>query len=310
VLYYQTDAFTRFVSTHRDGLAGLFDFVIARTDHVEALGDKVRFQGLAEDASLPVPASCTLATAEGAPKHVPLTFPALIKPPTRDDARWDKIERNRKVVEVTDVSHLHDIWPRLQGYGGEMVLQELVPGPETEILSYHCYARAGTVVADFTGAKLRTRPAQYGHSTALTITYDAEVVQLGRDIVGRLGLDGVAKLDFKRAPDRRLLLLEINPRFNLWHHPAAIAGVNLPALVWSDLTGGARPSISPPRPGVHWMSPWDLQAAREDGVPLRAWLTWARHCQARSMMSLDDPLPFLRLCTQRATRWVRARRWA
>src|SRR5215470_19812901 len=40
-------------------------------------------------------------------------------------------------------------------------------------------------------------------------------------------LTGVAKPDFKRAPDGRLLLLEINPRFNLWHHLGAVAGVNL-----------------------------------------------------------------------------------
>ena len=40
----------------------------------------------------------------------------------------------------------------------------------------------------------------------------------------------------------RLHLLEVNPRFNLWHHPAAVAGVNLPALVHADLTGAPRPS--------------------------------------------------------------------
>lgn len=308
VLFYQTDAFTSFVSTYRDRLARHFTFVIASVEHIQALTDKVRFRELAEDALLPVPTTHTLATADDAPLHVPLTFPALIKPPTRDDARWGKVERISKVVEVTDMHHLRALWPRLSGYGGEVVLQELVPGPETAIVSYHCYARAGTVVADFTGAKLRTRPAKYGHSTALSIHYDPEVLELGRDVIRRIGLDGVAKLDFKRTPERRLALLEINPRFNLWHHPAALAGVNLPALVWSDLTGARRPPISAPSSGVCWMSPWDLQAARDEGVPLRAWLTWAHRCQARSMMSARDPLPFLRLCVQRAGRWIRGRR--
>ena len=56
--------------------------------------------------------------------------------------------------------------------------------------------------------------------------------ELGRTLVQRLGLRGVAKFDFKRAADGRLFLLEVNPRFNLWHHPGALAGVNLPALVF------------------------------------------------------------------------------
>jgi len=54
-------------------------------------------------------------------------------------------------------------------------------------------------------------------------------------------LTGVAKLDFKRDLQGNLRLLEINPRFNLWHHRGAIVGVNIPALGYADLTGLLRP---------------------------------------------------------------------
>ena len=47
----------------------------------------------------------------------------------------------------------------------------------------------------------------------------------------RLGLKGLVKLDFKRADDETLHLLEVNPRFSLWHHLGAVAGVNL----WVEL---------------------------------------------------------------------------
>jgi hypothetical protein len=50
-------------------------------------------------------------------------------------------------------------------------------------------------------------------------------------VLARLGVPGVAKLDFKRDDPGRLHLLEINARFNLWHDPGAVAGVNLPATV-------------------------------------------------------------------------------
>jgi predicted ATP-grasp superfamily ATP-dependent carboligase len=114
--------------------------------------------------------------------------------------------------------------------------------------------------------------------------------------MARLGLRGVAKLDFKRAPDGSLLLLEVNPRFNLWHLPGAVAGVNLPALVYADLVGVARPPVrSRPREGVRWTVPWhDLRAARSWRTGMARWAAWQLGCETRHVMSLDDPMPFMR----------------
>jgi predicted ATP-grasp superfamily ATP-dependent carboligase len=124
----------------------------------------------------------------------------------------------------------------------------------------------------------------------------------GRDIVERLGLTGVAKLDFKRDMQGNLRLLEINPRFTLWHHPGALAGVNIPALVYADLTGSPRPAPTRLKVGLRWCRPWkDFPAAREAGEPLFAWARWTIGCHAKSTLSFDDPLPFLRATLYRLT---------
>jgi D-aspartate ligase len=132
---------------------------------------------------------------------------------------------------------------------------------------------------------------EFGRTTAATVTDTDDVRRLGREVVSRLGLRGVAKVDFKRAPDGRLWLLEVNPRYTLWLHPAARAGVNIPAMVWADLSGQSRPPATPLRTGVSWCSSWDLQAARQWGLPLKEWL--------------DDPIPMLRLGLVRAGRGLR-----
>ena len=307
VLFYESDRYARFVSEHREALAERFGFVIASREHIEDLIDKVRFSRVAEQLRLPVPATKVLAPHGSAPPDCDLPdYPLLIKPATRGDGTWEAIEPKRKAVRVEKRAELEAIWPRLNGLAAEVLVQQLIPGPETLVESYHCYVDAQSEVAgEFTGRKLRTRPVDYGHSTALTITHETDVIEVGRDVVHRLGLRGVAKLDFKRTPDGGLRLLEVNPRFSLWHHPAAIAGVNLPALVWADLTKSPRPGVVRPAPGVFWMSPWDLQSARDYGVPLRRWLPWAWRCQAKSMMAWDDPLPFLRLSVQRVGRVLR-----
>jgi transcriptional regulator with XRE-family HTH domain len=125
---------------------------------------------------------------------------------------------------------------------------------------------------------------------------DAEVRRLGRSVLESIGFSGVVKMDFKRdARTERLYLLEINPRFNLWHHLGAVAGVNLPALVHADLTGTRRPAGRHATRRVTWCTPLtDLRAAHADGMSPLRWVRWARHCDVLSSLSRDDPLPFVR----------------
>src|SRR5262249_4467038 len=92
-----------------------------------------------------------------------------------------------------------------------------------------------------------------------------------------------------------LHLLEINPRFNLWHHLGAIAGVNLPALAYAELAGLAPPRVQTARVGARWCSPWkDLPAARTAGMSVAAWLPWVLGCDAKAAVSWDGPMPLLR----------------
>jgi predicted ATP-grasp superfamily ATP-dependent carboligase len=106
------------------------------------------------------------------------------------------------------------------------------------------------IVGEFTGRKIRTYPISYGYSTALIITKAEDVAAQGRKIVTKLGLRGVAKLDFKRDPTGKLWLLEVNPRFNLWHRLGADAGINIPALVFQDLTEQHRPDTCSAQEGA------------------------------------------------------------
>jgi D-aspartate ligase len=302
VLFFQSDQFTLFVGRHRDALAQAFRLRIAEQTLLEDLVDKFRFRVLAERLGLPAPVSRLFDPASDRIDDGALQLPLLVKPASRD-ARWAEFEPAGKAIRVDFAADLAALRPRLAEYGRPVLLQHLVPGPETRIESYHCYVDdRGEPAAEFTGRKIRTRPVEFGRSTALTITDADDVRRLGRDVVARLGLQGVAKVDFKRDGDGRLWLLEVNPRYTLWMHPAAKAGVNIPAAVWADLTGRPRPPLGPVRVGVAWCSSWDLQAAREWGVPLGQWLSWVRRCEARSMMALDDPLPLLRLAVVRARR--------
>jgi D-aspartate ligase len=295
VLFYQEDGQALLISRHRERLAKAFRFVAAETDLVEDLLDKARFQALAERHKLPVPTGRRFDPTKIEPAHLGLRFPLIIKPLTRLD-RWNDALGLRKALWADNLEALRALWPQLGALGLELLAQEFVHGSEARIESYHCYVdRQGRMAGEFTGRKIRTYPMRFGHTTALEITDAADVRSQGRDIIEQLGLTGVAKLDFKRDMQGNLRLLEINPRFTLWHHPGALAGVNIPALVYADLTGSPRPAPTRLKVGLRWCRPWkDFPAAREAGEPLFAWARWTISCQAKSTLSLDDPLPFLR----------------
>ena len=79
--------------------------------------------------------------------------------------------------------------------------------------------------------------------------------------------------------------------------------MNIPALVYADLTGRPRPAPARLRAGLRWCRPWkDFSAAHEAGESLASWTRWSLGCEAKSTLSLDDPLSFLRATLYRLVR--------
>jgi D-aspartate ligase len=306
VLFCQGDADLLLVSRARAALAPHFLLTLPGSEMVEDLVDKQRFTALADRLGLPVPRTRVLRRGDplaAAARDVP--FPAVLKPVTR--RKWVGFSPESgqaevpKAVRLERPEDLQALAATLERLDTDFVLQEFVPGGEDAIVSYHAYVNAaGDVAAEFTGEKIRTLPRECGFTTALRITSDAEVASLGREVIGRIGYRGIVKVDFKRSTaGGDLRLLELNPRFNLWHHPGALAGVNLPYLAYCEAAGLPAPAMSAARPGVRWCWFWkDFAAYREQrrvaGGSYLSWLRFALAAEAQSVFAWDDPAPFVR----------------
>jgi D-aspartate ligase len=295
-LLFTSDEALLFVCRHRDELSGAYRFVIADSDRVEALVDKARFATLAHELGFRAPRTLVLRPPlDAAPGRIAgLGFPLIVKPNQRDRSWHESIGSTKKAVQVRDEGELVRLWPCLTALAAPVLVQESVPGRESRLESYHVYIDAdGRTAGEFAGRKIRTVPSEFGHTTALVVTDAEDVLEQGRELLRLVGLRGVAKVDFKRAPDGRLYVLEINPRFHLWHHAGALAGVNIPALVYADLTYRSRPAAGLDRPGVRWVHPRDLFAAKADGLTRWQWIRWGLGCEAKAFWAWDDPLPLI-----------------
>lgn len=297
VLFYEGDHDLLAISRARDFLRPFFRCVLPDRELVEDLVDKVRFAALAERLSLPVPETRGLEECE--------TFPCIVKPAMR--SHWfgsriqtEAIGTNQKALRIESREELARVLPLLRQHETSFVVQEELDGEEDRVLSYHAYVRpGGEIVAEYTGKKIRTAPRRYGISTYVEITDDPEVKAMGRDAMKRISFSGVLKMDFKKDTRNRIRLLEINPRFNLWHHPATVAGACIPELVYRDcIEPGSAQSPRKVRAGVRWLNTReDLRAYRErraDGsLSLRDWLTQVFTAEVNEDLCLVDPLPGL-----------------
>ena len=295
VVFYQGDHDMLALSRGRSRLAPHLRCVLPPAELVEEVADKLRFAALAERERLPVPFTLTLRRGSAAAAELARwdRFPCVLKPCMRSPS-FAQLAQNQKAMRIRGPSEMDALRAVIESYDTDFVIQEAIDGGEECIESYHAYIRpGGEVLGDFTGRKIRTAPRLYGFSTYVEITDDDEVRRLGRSILERIGFSGVVKIDFKREPrTKRLYLLEINPRFNLWHHAGAAAGVSIPALVYRDCIepGSARPA-GRARAGVRWVDAHADWRAFE-GSPAR-WLAEMLAADVNESFMLRDPLPAL-----------------
>lgn len=292
-IMYQKDPAVLLLSRYRDVLSEYYRFLLPAPDTVEMLVDKRAFQKEAARCGLPVPASGFVRGPSGLDEIAELRFPVIVKPVIRDrtEASWEPVASRAKAIMCHTVDDLRGLLNRTELENMLLVVQEYVVGPEGSIVSYHALITPDRhTVGEFTGRKIRTRPREFGQSTAVEVNYEPGVIELGRRVLDSFGFYGVAKVDMKRDPDGELHVLEVNPRFNLWHHPGAVAGVNLPAATHRFLVDGRVDPLPPPRTDVHWVQVWgDLAAARERGVGTFRWARSAFRAKARRAFHWDDP---------------------
>lgn len=206
-----------------------------------------------------------------------------------------------KALHAADVAELGRMIARIESFSSDFVVQEQITGGEEHVYSFHAYLDASRrSLGHYVGRKIRTYPRTAGVSTYLELVSEPELCRVGFEVLERLGLVGVVKLDFKRDPGTgRFYLLEVNPRFNLWNHLGAAAGVNLPMLAYQDLTGLPASPSPEARTGVRWLSLADDTRtfvrlfAPAGELTLWSWLASLRGPKVYDVFAWDDPSPFV-----------------
>ncbi len=309
VLFTDNDQAVLAFSRHRAELANFYRFLLPDNTLIEDLLDKRRFVKLAEELALPTPRTFLPGTQEELQQVArSIQYPCILKPAYQELWRDERIVhgildgRYKKALKLYSPEELSSAYQRIRQFSPELIVQEYVHGSDDQLYSLNAYLNpAGVLRAFFLGRKLRTCPAEFGMGSCVESAIDPEIIEIGTQIVKRMGYLGLANVQFKRDDrSHELKLLEINPRFNLWGYLGTRCGVNFPAQMYRDLTGSLaeeKPQAAYPA-GVRWIFfKNDVKAFLEYRRRGEwSWGRWIRSYRGRftfHLFSWNDPLPAL-----------------
>jgi len=304
-LVYGNDDTLDAIQDCQHDLSSCFRMVLNDPDVARALIAKDRFAALARERDIPVPR--TLAwDGDGDQSLSRYCGPVLVKP--RSKVAWEEspvlmsllhgrgkalvFERPQDLLQSALAQQLRE----------QLCLQEYIPGDDRSIWSFHGFAdERSRLLAWFIGRKIRTYPALTGVSTYLELAHNRTLAALGHEIVGRIPLKGVFKIDLKQNEcTGEFRVLEVNARFNLWHYLGAANGINLPRIAYDYMVHGVRPARSPAYDTrVRWLYlKGDFQAFRELAAQRKLgafrWIrSLLRSPKVYDLFSWSDPGPFL-----------------
>ena len=206
----------------------------------------------------------------------------------------------RKVILVRSESDLRRAVARTSALGLEMLVTEIIQGPEDQYWSYYTYvAGDGTPLVDFTKQKIRQYPVGFGGATYHVTRWNPLVAAAGKRFVNGSGVRGVACVEFKLDPrDGEPKIMECNARVTAANELMRSAGIDLGVMAYQDAAGLPLTRYGGFREGVRlWYPLQDCLAfrhmRRNRQISTSQWLMSLAHRQRFPVFSLDDPAPAL-----------------
>jgi len=277
---------------HRETLGSLVRWSAGHTcDRAGILLDKSRFAQVCKDLQIDVPLTfqpTNLQDIEAFVAHCGL--PCIVKP--RAGHLWRQRLKGQKLLVPKDLEELKRAFDEIIGDPSAVVLQELVQGPESNLLVGAVWAgQEGGVRHVLTARKIRQFPRDFGSGSLVRSEDLPEVRKLSSQIVEQLDYRGLCGTEFKLDErSGRLRLIEINPRPTLWFDLCRAAGTHLIAAHAQELAGQLPLEMKQQRDGTVWRyGVRDAIALLQAGP--RAALAAARqpHTDADAVFAWDDP---------------------
>jgi predicted ATP-grasp superfamily ATP-dependent carboligase len=250
---------------------------------------------VAAEAEVPSPGT-VLADGDDAVRDAGLRPPLVVK---AAEGQEYALAFGHKAIVAHDLEEALAAVRVASDRGFRTIVQEVVPDSHERIYSLLTYiGRSGDPLVTLVGRKVRQGPLRFGTSAVFEVEYEPNVLELGLRLLLTAGYTGIAHVEFAQDPrDGRFQLLEVNTRLPVWAALAANRELDLPKLVYDDLTGKEVAPLPTFRERLTWIylakDVWvSLQMARRRELGPREFASqYLRRGKVRATFAHDDPRP-------------------
>lgn len=288
------------VSKNKNQLENYYTVACTEWDITKKFIDKKFTYALADEIGVPAPRTIIPHSVEDVEKyHQTIQYPCLVKP-SLSHTYFELF--GEKMVIVDNYDQLLASYEQATNVGLEVLLQEIIPGDDSQGVNYNAYFWDGTPLVEFTAQQIRNAPPEFGSPRVVVSKYIPEVLEPGRKILNAMGFYGYACTEFKKdTRDGIYKLMEVNGRHNRSGLLALRCGINFPWLQYKHLVLNNLPPSNDFQKGVFWIDifrdvSYSLTSrSKEKDKPISYVQPYIkRHVFA--VFDLTDLKPFIRRC--------------
>jgi D-aspartate ligase len=260
--------------------------------------DKIHTYQLAEKIGVAIPKTHLLRSLQDAEaQRESFVYPCLIKP---HQSHLFYATFQTKMFTVNNFDELRKRLEAAQNSNLEVMVQEIIPGPDSNGANYNCYFNHGQALVEFTAQKIRSGPPGFGSPRVLISQDIPEIREPGQKILKAMNFYGFQCMEFKRDERSGVYkLLEINGRHNLSSMLAIETGINFPYIHYSHLAYQLLPEAIDFKKGIYWIDlirdlGYSLKYLRQEKYSLKSYIIPYLKPHVFAILSRDDPKPFVK----------------
>ncbi|RHA41315.1 carboxylate--amine ligase [Cellulomonas rhizosphaerae] len=245
VLMANSDWLVRVVVEHREELEPFYVVPFLSADLLARISDKATFAEICDELDISVPRTLVQTFGDGSPDvEVDLEYPLIAKAASSADYQDVEFAGKKKVFEIASPDELTWLWGALRGAGfrGRFVVQELVPGDDTQMRSVTAYVDSRGEITLLCSAHVLLEehtPSGLGNPAAMFTYRDDEMLAQARRFLAETGYRGFANFDVKVDPRTGAFrFFEVNPRIGRNNYYVTAAGANPMRFVVDDHVHG------------------------------------------------------------------------
>jgi D-aspartate ligase len=286
------------ISTHRETLKKKFRLDLSNPVAQQMMLNKLATYKAAKEIRVPTPQFWEIETEQDLHQlRNEFTYPLIVKPHV---SHVFVREFKRKFFVAQNFQQLLDCNRVAERAGVEVVLLEMIPGPDSKLCSYYTYLdEEGNALFDFTKRVIRRYPVNMGLASYHITDRVEGVREPALNLFRHVGLQGLANAEFKYDErDGQLKLIECNARFTAANTLVARAGIDLGNFVYNRIVGIPQPPLTRFRTGLRLWDPLRdfrafLELRKRGELTLVQWLASVMHRSSITYFSWRDPLPSL-----------------